>query len=242
MKTEMKTETSKAILDKLKKIQRLALSASKIGSLAESEAATMAINRLLIKYNLSLFDIEEHTDSEAGIELEIKCSRVLSVINKYGRVWKESLLAVLSEYNYCKVIRSGRQAFLVGTLVNTSVVIDMFNTLQSIYLRSAKECHEQAKTSFSGGQFSDKYKCRYITSYLLACPMGLLSKLKKEYAAQAEVSCALALSHKQIIDDYISKNMELSDYRPKKRVPLLEDAYEKGYEKGAKTSPQRSVV
>jgi hypothetical protein len=52
-------------------------------------------------------------------------------------------------------------------------VIDLFNTLQSVYLRNGKERYDQDKKHFKGGRLTEKYKRKYITSYLLGCSIGL---------------------------------------------------------------------
>ncbi len=134
-------EAPQKILDKIKKLKALSEGAAQINSIPESEAAALLMNNLLTKYNLSLMDIDDTDNSKPSIE--IKRSDLISVQNPYGRLWKERLLMTLCMYNYCKVIACSYKVFVLGTKVNTTAVIDFFNTLQSVYLDNGKERYDQ---------------------------------------------------------------------------------------------------
>lgn len=162
-----------SVLDKIKKLKALSEGAAKVNSLAESEAAALAVNKLLTKYNLSLMDIENDTPDNPAPGVTIERSDEISVRNLYGRQWKERLLMTLCRYNYCKLIGTSHKCFLLGTQLNIAAVMDLFNTLQSVYVLSAKDNYEISKRRFCGGQLTDKYKRKHTTSYLLGCSIGL---------------------------------------------------------------------
>lgn len=112
-------DTPQKILDKIKKLKALIESAEKINSIQEAEAATLLMNNLLTKYNLSLMDIDDTDNSKPSIEIER--SDLIPVQNPYGRLWKERLLMTLCMYNYCKVIGSSYKVFVLGCSIGLSV-------------------------------------------------------------------------------------------------------------------------
>lgn len=228
-------EAPQKILDKIKKLKALSESAAKINSIPESEAATMAMNDLLTKYNLSLMDVDDADHGKSSIEIER--SDLISVQNPYGRLWKEGLLATLCKYNYCKAIAYSCKAFIVGTKVNTMTVIDLFNTLQSVYLHNGKACYDREKKHFKGGRLTEKYKRKYITSYLLGCSAGLSAKLRR---IQSEECTAVAIRHDALIRDYISEKLNAKPRRVKKPKACY-SAYEKGLEDGKRMDLQKTI-
>jgi hypothetical protein len=229
-------EADRRILDKIRKLKALGEGAATINSMAESEAATLAMNKLLTKHNLSLLDIDGADSGKPSVEIER--SYLISVQNPYGRLWKERLLTTLCMYNFCKIIGCSDKVFILGTRVNTMTVIDFFNTLQSVYLQSAKERYDQDKRYFRGGRLTEKYKREYITSYLLGCSIGLSVKLRK---IQSQECTAVAVRHNELIRDYISEKLNVVKSKPLKQPKLKESAYLKGFENGKKTKLQKTI-
>jgi hypothetical protein len=229
-------EASQSILEKIKKLKSLSEGALKINSVAESEAATIAMNQLLTKYNLSLLDIEDAQSGTSSIRIER--SQPLSVQNPYGRLWKERLLMTLCRYNYCQLLGSSYNVFLLGSEINMMTVIDLFNTLQSVYLHNGKISYEQIKHNLVGGQRTKKYMRKYITSYLLGCSIGLDVKLNK---IQSQECTSIAICHKGMIDKYISDNLKLKS-KPAKEVKTNDSAYNKGFYKGMATELQKTII
>lgn len=228
-------ETPQSILDRIRKLKALSEGAAKISSIAESEAATLAMNKLLTKYNLSLLDIEEQDSNKPSINIEQ--SELISVKNTYGRQWKERLLITLCMYHYCKLIASGDKVFLLGTEMNTNTVIGLFSTLQSVYRYNAKEQYDQAKRYFRGGQLSERYKRKYITSYLLGCSIGLSVKLQE---IKSQECVAIAIRHDELIDDYIKNNLKV-ETKKLRETKIIDSAYSKGFYNGKGTALQKSI-
>lgn len=227
-------DISKEILSKIQKLKALSEGAAKINSLAESEAAAIAMNRLLTKYNLSLLDIEDNQDGKTCVE--IIESQSISVQNPYGRLWKERLIMTLCHYNYCKMLVSSYKVFLLGTELNTMTVIDLFNTLSSVYLHTGKMRYEDAKKWFKGAQLTQKYKRKYLTSYLLGCSIGLSVKLEE---IQSNECVAIAVCHKDKIEKYMNDNLNIktkSSSLPK----IIESAYSKGFIDGKNQPLQKT--
>jgi hypothetical protein len=228
-------EASQKILDKIKKLKALSEGAAQINSIPESEAAVLLMNNLLTKYNLSLMDIDDTDNSKPSIEIER--SELISIQNPYGKLWKERLLMTLCRYNYCKTIEYSYKVFILGTKVNTMTVIDFFNTLQSVYLHNGKERYGQDKKHFKGGRLTEKYKRKYITSYLLGCSIGLSVKLQE---IRSQECTAVAIRHDELIQDYISENLNVKS-KPAKQTKPNESAYLKGFADGRRTNLQKTI-
>lgn len=234
------SEAPQSIIDKIRKLKALSEGAAKVNSLAESEAAAVAINKLLTKYNLSLIDIEDNSADNASSAVTIERSDDISVKNTYGRLWKERLLTTLCRYNYCQPVAGSHKCFILGTALNIAAVTDLFNTLQSVYVYHAKNSYEEAKVNYRGGKLTEKYKRRYVTSYLLGCSIGLSVKLEE---IQAKECKALVVFHKKHIDDYIAENLKIrSDKKlPVKKSNTNDTAYCKGFYRGLKTDLNKSI-
>lgn len=227
-------EVSESILNKIRKLKALSEGAANINSIAESESAALAVNRLLTKYNLSIFDIEETSDKTS---ITIEQSDLISVQNQYGRQWKERLLMVLCRFNYCKVIACSYKVFILGTQINTVTVVDLFNSLQSVYIHNAKKSYDNDKQSFRGGKLTEKYKRKYITSYLLGCSIGLSVKLEDIKSTECT---ALTLKHDGLIDEYINENLKVKR-KPLKAAKTIDSAYTKGYHYGKNSSLNKTI-
>lgn len=228
-------EASESILNKIKKLHALTESAKQVNSLAEAEAATLVMTKLLTKYNLSLMDI--NTSAEKGVTVDVKKSESILVRNLYGRQWKERLLMVLCRYNYCQMIGAGSRVFLLGTEFNMMTVIDLFNSLQSVYLHSAKTAMEGLKPKLKGGQNTEKYKRKWITSFLLGCSIGLSVKLERQ---KDIYTTDLAICHSSAIEKYKSENLKLCN-KPAQTFKPNDSAYTKGFYKGLDTFLNKSL-
>ncbi|MEA4916310.1 DUF2786 domain-containing protein [Proteiniphilum sp.] len=228
-------EASQSIIDKIRKLKQLSEGAARINSIAESENASLAVHRLLTKYNLSLVDIESRSDEKPSIEIEK--SELISVQNMYGRAWKERLLMTLCRYNYCRMIASSYKVFILGTELNTTAVIDLFNSLQSIYLYNAKKDYEKVRKHMRGGQLTESYKRKHITSFLLGCPIGLSVKLDR---IQTKECTSLIVKHDELIDKYVYANLKLRS-KPLKEIKVKSSAYNRGYDCGINTGLKKTL-
>ncbi|MEL3904427.1 MAG: DUF2786 domain-containing protein [Treponemataceae bacterium] len=231
----MKYEVPESIINKIRKLKQLSEGAAKINSMAESESAALAVNRLLTKYNLSLLDIESIQEEKTCVQ--IHTSELISVQNPYGRLWKERLLMTLCRYNYCRMIASSYKVFIIGTELNTSVVIDLFNSLQSVYLYNAKINYENGKALMRGGQLTEKFRKKHITSFLLGCSVGLSVKLNE---IQSKECTSLIVIHHKMIDKYASENFKLKK-KALKNTKVRTSAFSTGYKFGLNTELQKTI-
>jgi hypothetical protein len=210
----------KEILAKIHKLQTLANGASAIGSIAEAEAATLAIARLLDKYNLSLFDMD---NNKAGTGINID-------IDFFGDIparetWKQHLLTVLSEFNYCRaIINSNKHIQVVGTEANALVVIDLFNMLQSVYRYAAKQ---------------SKIRKPEISSFMFGCVAGLHARLEQEAQASVTHTTDLVRCYDVKIADFLAHYGIKTRKERNRKVDY--DSFAAGYATGRNTPTRRTV-
>jgi hypothetical protein len=213
----IKNRNMKEIFTKIRKLQALADSAAKVGSVAEAEAATLAITRLLEKHNLSLLDVP----AEAA-ENDINFFGDMAGV----QIWKRKLLAELCRFNYCKAIFDSRTKRLrvVGTEVNALVVIDMFNSLQSVYQYAAKQ---------------NRIGKSETASFFIGCVYGLSAHLEKESQTSVMHTTAIARRYDVKIDNFLAL-LRIKKMRQKSRK-VFADAFEAGFATGANTPTRRTV-
>lgn len=190
------------VIEKIKKLMDLQLSAERVGQKGEAYAAAKAIHKLLTQYNLSLCDIDnDDHDSNDG---DIIQSEKYDSEDEYGK-WRRMLLLWLAKENYCKLFETGKEYSLmvvVGERNNVFTVIQLYNRLSKIFLDKSKEYLIKEYEEKPDMTLEDQNN--YIGSYLYGCANGL-----KEYMISLEKSVDekfLAIRWRTKIDDYIKKN------------------------------------
>lgn len=235
----METEVSDKIVEKLKKLMRLQEGAKKIGSEGEANAAAAAISRLLTQYNLSLMDINPEERKEA---IQIQRTGHISFKDTYG-TWKRLLMNVLCEFNYCKtfLISGQTNMVVVGTEANTSTVIYLYDMLRSIFRKLAPVRYDEFATGKRGVIRTEKYKRKYIASYLNGCAYGLKEKLTLEAAANEVQEKSLVVCHNQLIKEYMSNYSTVERQATKTRKKDIVTAFYSGYCDGKNTSINKAI-
>ena len=98
------TEKLNSIVEKLRKLQASYEGAKNINSEEEANAAAAAIHRILMKYNLTMADVNENYVEETDVIKDmVTCNSHMSI----SGVWEETLTNVLANYNFCKAYRNG---------------------------------------------------------------------------------------------------------------------------------------
>lgn len=193
--------------DIIKKIQKL-LALSKSSNQAEAELAAIKANELLLKYKLSLSDIEETEESLAVVSYG-------DVFIKMHR-WKLVILQAISSTNGCGVSieTSGqRKRFkIVGEETNvkiTKMTVD--------YLLKAIE-------RISKGDIPKMAKSKYRDDFKFGMARGISSRLYNSVTEVDPSARALVIKSCKKVQDYF-KGMALFDEPFKKEN---ETAFQKG--------------
>lgn len=233
-------EVPEKIIERLKKLMRLQQSAEKIGSEGEAHAAAAAISRLLTQYNLSLMDVNPEERKQS---LQVKESGLISFRDNYGNIWKRDLLRVICEFNYCKMlIYSGEtNLVVVGTETNTSTVIYLYDLLRSAFRKLAPIRYEEFAKGKRGAIRTEKYKRKYIVSYLKGCACGLREKLWKESLTNQVQEKSLMVCHDQLIADYMKGISTVKRKPVKTKRKDIPEAFCCGYDDGKKAQLNKAI-
>ena len=220
-----------AIIQKIRKLMELQLSAENVGQSGEAFAAANAIHKLLTKYNLSLDEITSGEDDEKdGLYISPK----MQAHDEYGN-WRDILMVKLAERNYCRNLGYVKQPsimMVVGKKENVEIVIQLYNRLSEIFLLKAKRGliakYEEEEGNMTLNQQND-----YMESYLLGCVDGLMEHLDSVEKNTEEKF--LAIRWKSKINSWEEKHAN-REGRIKVEVDIKEeDAYTSGIVEGRNT-------
>lgn len=236
----------KKVLDTLQKLKAFYESAKKNDSEGEVEAAAAQINKLLIKYNLTMEDIEERKEESKIIKEEV------SGMNYAMRGWWEvQLTNVLCRFNLCESFTYGRhyeQILIVGKKENVELVKWMKETFAKRYVAISKVRYKEYKKKIEEGIiYTDDVPTlhRYQRSYLMGVCDGLARKLQeikdeneRQYAQQVT---ALVVNNKSALQQFYQSEGMRFGKRYTMNSGSCSDARHKGYTDGYKANVNRPV-
>lgn len=165
----MKARDESANMDRIKslieKLQRL----SKSSNVHEAELAASRMSDILLKYNLSLSDIEQKEDD---IEREAHALGGSSC----EQLWRGALHAAIARYNFCRSIRvqTTFKNFVLGKRHNLAVVAYMYDYLSKTIWRLAKEAAKKEFGKDLGGRYS------FLNSFAEGAVAAIEARLKAD--------------------------------------------------------------
>ena len=120
------------ILDKLAKIKALS---DRAGTLEEAQAATAALSRMLLRYNLTMEQVTVHLDGQHDRGFVRQDATI-----ENGAMWRAILLNSLARAHFCRCVRHGSNGThsLFGQPHNIVVVKDLYSWLVDEVERLAK--------------------------------------------------------------------------------------------------------
>jgi len=134
------------IIEQIRRLRALATSSNE----HEAAAAAAKAQELLLKYNISIFDIPDDPVHKEDIEAETVSIKGQSKGDVYR--WKVSLMSDIAKYNFCqallqthkdyskgwKGVISGRSMIVIGKAHDREVVFFLFQTLVATLERLAE--------------------------------------------------------------------------------------------------------
>lgn len=130
------------LLDRIRKLHAKAESCAAIGSDAEAQTFAAAVQKMLLKYKLSLSDLEM-----TRLEAEEPVGEQWTQSTKRHRVlWAERLAAAVAEAHFCRilVVRGSDAIILVGRETDRKIAEFVFTTLR----RTAEELSDKEARRF----------------------------------------------------------------------------------------------
>lgn len=231
-----------SVIQKIQKLLKLQYGAESIGSTGEAFQAAKMVRKLLMEYNLSMSDIDT---SDGHDTMKIDKSVDISSGSKFGNHWKFRLLGVIAQNNLCQAYkRMDGRMFVVGTEDNVATVKEFYDYLVKVFLCLGKKHLEkmELKDGIVCGktELPENIRKKYMRSYLEGVPYGLQENYDSLKPTSAET--ALAVCHREAIDDYISDNFKWSDKKTRKRtLHVYGEAYDLGHADGRSVGLNRQI-
>ncbi len=173
----------KKIHDKIKKLLALQKGAEDIGSIEEAANAAAQIQKLLLKYNLELseIDLKERKHNIGNNRYNLK---EMHGWNKNQGNWLTSIYHLIAKYNFCKVVGIGKadkyydpRIQLFGDRHNIEIVLDL-----CLSLISQIKGLEGKRWKELEGSITDK-RATFRRSYFQGCIEGISQRLYEEREA-----------------------------------------------------------
>lgn len=218
-----------------KKLQDIKKLMEAAGTIGEAEAAATAMQRLVLKHNLTTEDLTSLGKSTKE-EYEAGFIRV-APDRKPGIQWRLNLLYVLAEYNFCAFIRLGHHGatgYVVGQPSNQEAVRTMFeSTVGTVEKLSESEWYyfrNDLRWFRTGCPTATAWK----NSFKLGFSAGLRIKMgleRKNELDQIEGASALVLVKDHELKEAVEENLGKVVLH-KGSAPTNTDGYYRGIEKG----------
>lgn len=242
-------EKIKAVIQKLRKLQKFYEGAKKINSEGEVQAAAAAIQRLLEEYNLTMQEVGGANDEK--LNNTITESRIEGEYAKtHGGEWLAKLTKVICKHNFCKFYylgNSSKTLLVVGKKENVEIVIWMRNMLAEKYYKMGLQRYREFTESFESALHPQR-KNPWLRRYLIGCAEGLEYKLTMEENAQKikererhEKVTALVVCNNEAITHYMQQTY--SEIKPARQRTYLgwNNASEKGFADGKNTEIYKPI-
>lgn len=238
----------KSILEKLRKLMDLKVSATQCGEIGEANAAAAGITRLLKDYNLTLQDIPADAKELDPVDMETVPYHFPYMQHR----WYWALLDVVAKYNNSTIIRTrtlnglkkvvDTEFCVIGRKLNREVVLYLVSFLGNQFTRIGKNNYPKWKMDYIM-----QFGCTppvigvYMKSFLLGCVIGLDEKLKKEQdSIPSDKFNALVKINNAEIDEFI-RAMDVKNARQRK-VNAIETAVADGTEVGRNIQIHKGVA
>jgi hypothetical protein len=223
-KEEDKLDRIKSKLEKLLKLQE---SAEQIGSLEEAQNAAGQIQKLLLKYNLAMGDID--TSDKDPVDSINKSDMSFEDMGrkKTSGKWIEFLVFTVAKYNLCRAIKIGDWGMtLMGLPENLEVVQRHINIL----LKQLPIMGRVAFKSYHGHEKKNTYQRGYLLGAVGGIRDTLIENRKQMEQIETKVT-SLVLTSEKLVTQAVEKQFQnLKQTRSAKTSSS--DGRGKGYKDG----------
>ncbi len=221
------------IISRIKKLLKHAESAKQLGSLSEAESFAQKATELLLEHNLEMSQINMSEDSDQ-FEKWIYGESISYKDNQSGQRWRYNLINTLTSHNLCNfTFNTYMKTFRVyGRMENVDIVVWMYNFLSTAMLRIAQESH--VKLNEETRRYYNRYA--FLKDFLLGAVQGLNDKLEEQRRSQSQNITSMILVNKDALEKYITKEVPNLKEARKRKVVIVGEAYNDGYEVGKNMS------
>jgi hypothetical protein len=223
-KEEDKLDRIKSKLEKLLKLQE---SAEKLGSLEEAQNAAGQIQKLLLKYNLAMGDIDTGDKDPLDSINKTDMSFEDMGMKKTSGKWIESLVFTIARYNLCRAIKIGGWGMtIMGLPENLEVVKRHINIL----LKQLPIMGREAFKSYHGHEKKNTYQRGYLLGAVVGIRDTLILNRQEMEQLESKVT-SLVLTSDKLVTQAVEK--EFTDLKKSRSArSSSSDGRGKGYKDG----------
>lgn len=206
-------EVKEKVIDKIRKLLAKQESSENIGSLEEANAFALKIQDLLLKHNLSLFEISQKEGKDLNGVVREDHKEITNQKNE--GLWIFDLYNVLCKYNYCRIIIIQRRQWeegsgfiqvkygsIIGSKDDIDVVLFLGDQLSS-------KIRYLAKSQWKIVEFQYRQKRgAFLRAFYQGAVVGLNHKLRQQQDLQKQTYSgvtALVLYKDQKVQDKINE-------------------------------------
>lgn len=220
-----KTDVEISAIEKVRKLMEF--KAENGASESEIENAMKLAQRLMLKHNLELGDIELTTTDIS--ETSIPCTWKKGTESK---LFLYDLLSVVAEAFSCKVIRAGdtvnRIHKIVGLQEDREMTEATFHKILPQVRHLTKARYKESDKKLSAVKFTISYQAGFISGLAIKLAEDKASLIKSEGGEKFEL---IIVSKDALINNWLEENMRIKEST--RAIPIDKDAFEKGKADGA---------
>lgn len=244
----MSKEELAKVMRKISKLKALYEGAKAINSEGEAANAAMLMQKLLVKYNLTLEDVGREVGKEQNPVLHEHTSGY--TYKSIGGYWEQRLLYVICKWNFCRCYVWGgtyKNLIIVGRKENVEIVKWLRDTLSERYVEFSKQHYKEYIKNLSPWE-KPMSKDKYQRSYLMGCAVGLDAKLTEEHEREKKEDKDLSAKITALVvrnDTALSSYVEEKWGAAKKGRSYREnydEARRKGYKDGKETQLNKPIA
>lgn len=216
------TQTSEQsdILERIRKLLMLTTSNHQ----GEVENATLKAQELMLKYNISLIQLEEDSPQIPSLG-EVSHEEIIQELSHRKHAWKGILVGVLTGAFLCSGLQSQNGFVIVGTEPNRAIVITLYEWLVDLLPKIVRQ--EYRRYQEEGGMYSRRL---WSNSFYLGCIYSIRDKLKAQ-SEEMDQGTGLVLYSQKELSSYVEDNFRIGKGK-KGLANFAQRGYEKGYETG----------
>lgn len=220
-----KTDAELSAIEKIRKLMEF--NTENGATEAEIENAMKLAQRLMLKHNLELGDIELTTTDIS--ETSVSCTWKKGTESK---LFLYDLLSVVAEAFSCKVIRAGdtvnRIHKIVGLQEDREMTEATFHKILPQVRHLTKARYKESDKKLSAVKFTISYQAGFISGLSIKLAEDKTSLIKSEGGEKFEL---IIVSKDALINNWLEENLKIKEFT--RSIPVNKDAFEKGKADGA---------
>lgn len=219
------------VIKKIKKLQRLEINAKEINSLGEANNAAQRIQHLLMQYNLSLEEIDKHSDEPGPTGVDIQYVDYSNQFKKAEGLWIGTLAAYIATNNLCEIVLSrGRPAYwIIGSKENRETVVFIVDQLVAKF----RQLEKISWSTYGASGYIKRNK--YRRDFLKGASIGIYNKLCEQSRAMQQENNqvqALVVMNKdklaKVKDEHFGNGLKKGRARSYENNSAFQDGVTKG--------------